>query len=157
MGKIKYLFAAAGISALLMTYAMPSMAQKPIVDSNIYAEFNDIVKHPKTLLQLDNIIANNENVVVDFSAPSVCKYCKWYGPIFNEVAEEYNDVVFCEVLLDEISKISLDDMVEIMSAYTVRPIPDTRFFKYGEEVHKYLGFMKKKGLSNLIDKYLLEK
>ena len=155
MKKLKYLIAAAGITGLLlatpvMTYNMNEY--KPYQQTTV--QQLETVTNITTLQQLEDIIAKNENVTVDLGA-TWCGPCKYYAPIFEEVAKEYQGkVVFCKVVLD---KIDNKEERKISDKYLVRYIPKTIFFKDGKEVHNRVGGIEKEDLKGLIDIYLLEK
>jgi len=155
MKKLKYLIAAAGITGLLLT--TPVMTYN-INESKTYQQITtqqlETVTNITTLQQLEDIIAKNEKVAVDLGA-TWCGPCRYYAPIFEEVAKEYEGrVVFCKVVLD---KIDNKEERKISDKYLVRYIPKTIFFKDGKEVHNRVGGMEKQDLTELIDTYLLEK
>ncbi len=154
MRRLNYFLAAASITGLLLTTQVVDTKipnyQTPIV----HAKSQEIVGHFKTMQQLEDIIANNENVAVDLSE-SWCKPCQRYIPVFREVAEEYKGkVVFYKVEMDEIK---YKEKRKLIKKYNVEYIPKTVLFKNGKEVHRHEGFLEKEELKALIEKHLFKK
>lgn len=117
-----------------------------------------VVKHVETLQQLEDLIANNERVAVDFST-TWCGPCRSYAPIFEAVAEKYEGkVVFYSVLLDnpKTKERITKEGERIAKKYDIRSVPRTILFKDGKEVYKAGYLMDEKELSSLIEKYLLD-
>lgn len=79
------------------------------------------------------IIASGQPVVIDFWA-TWCGPCIKLGPVVEELAEKYPDVV--------IGKLNIDDNDEIASANRVRNIPTVLFFKDGELKERSVGLVK---------------
>lgn len=72
-------------------------------------------------------------VIVDFWA-QWCGPCKNFGPIFEEVASEYQGKVL-------FAKVDVDESPEISSRYGVRSIPTIKFFIGGKEKTTHVGSM----------------
>lgn len=81
--------------------------------------------------ELHNLVANNERVVVDFSAPGWCVPCKRLAPHFKAVAERMPDVKFIEV--------DIDKAEEIRDAYQIQSVPFVVMFKNGTAVGELKG------------------
>lgn len=79
--------------------------------------------------------------VVDFWA-SWCMPCKMLSPIVDELAEEFPDVKF--------GKINVDDEGELASEYGIVSIPTLLFFRDGEVVNKSVGYRAKEDLAEII-------
>ncbi|XP_060080779.1 uncharacterized protein LOC132560148 [Ylistrum balloti] len=76
--------------------------------------------------------AENKLVVVDFQA-SWCQPCRTIGPVFKEMAESkvFEDLVFCEV--------DVDEAADVAEEYEVQMMPAFMFFKKGEKIRMVLG------------------
>lgn len=92
------------------------------------------VKHPNNENLFDNELADaaNKLVVVDFSA-SWCMPCKMIAPVFEEMAlsDEYRDVVFI--------KVDVDENPEVSQRYQVMAMPTFLFLKNGKVVDRFSG------------------
>ena len=79
-------------------------------------------------------VINNEGLpVVDFWAPW-CGPCKMFGPIFENVSTNYDNIKFCKLNVDE-------DETEISKEFGVMSIPTIILFKDGREIKSTIGFM----------------
>jgi len=87
-----------------------------VIDSN---DFNEQLKE-----------AGNKLVVVDFFA-TWCGPCKIIGPKVDTMAEQFTDVVFL--------KVDVDDCEDIASKYEISCMPTFLFFKSGEKVETFSG------------------
>lgn len=81
-------------------------------------------------------------VVVDFSA-AWCGPCQMFGPIFEEVSNEYSNVKFIKVDVQTAQKTAAE--AGVMS------IPTIVFIKNGKEVERRMGLMPKETLKSRID------
>lgn len=81
----------------------------------------------------EQVINNNGLTVVDFWAPW-CGPCKMFGPIFEKVSTNYNNIKFCKLNVDE-------DELNISKNYGVMSIPTIILFKDGKEIKRTIGFM----------------
>ena len=77
-------------------------------------------------------IESGKPVVIDFWA-TWCGPCIKLGPVVEELAEKYPDVV--------IGKLNIDDNDEIASANRVRNIPTVLFFNNGELQERSVGLV----------------
>ena len=80
--------------------------------------------------------------VVDFWA-SWCGPCKMMAPILDETAEEYADVTF--------GKVNVDEQPALANAFRVNAIPTLVFFKDGQAVQQAVGLQQKAALKRMID------
>ena len=95
-------------------------------------EFNEVIKEGYTL--------------VDFFA-DWCGPCKMLGPVLEQVDEEYPDVTFV--------KVNVDDNMELAEKYGIMSIPAVYLFRNGEVLNKMIGFSDATGVRRFIDDSLL--
>ena len=96
------------------------------------SEFNDTIKEGL--------------VLVDFFA-EWCGPCKMLGPVLEKVDEEYADVNFV--------KVNVDDNMELAEKYGIMSIPAVYLFRNGEVLNKMIGFSDATGVRRFIDDSLL--
>ena len=99
-----------------------------------------------TNLTKDNhseIIENNEIVIIDFWAPW-CGPCQTFGPIFEKISEQHDDVFF--------AKCNTQDEQELAGAFRIRSIPTIMAFKQGALVFNQSGMLPEAALNELIEK-----
>lgn len=88
-------------------------------------------------------LKNQGNLVVDFFA-DWCGPCKMLGPIMEKVSEEYNDVNFV--------KINVDDEQDLAVEYGIMSIPAVFFLKDGNVVDQFLGLQQERFIKDKLDK-----
>lgn len=86
-------------------------------------------------------IADNSVVVVDFWAPW-CGPCRAFGPIFETVAQQHDDVVF--------GKVNTEEQESLAAAAGITSIPTTMVFRNGELVFSQPGVLSKDTLTKLV-------
>ena len=89
----------------------------------------------------NEVINSDKPVLIDFWA-SWCGPCKMMSPIFEEVAEEVEDVKF--------GKVNVDEESEIAEKYSVMSIPTLVLIKGGKEVLRSVGVKQKREILNMI-------
>jgi thioredoxin 1 len=87
-------------------------------------------------------ISGKKLVAADFWAPW-CPYCMRLKPVFESTANEYPDMNFV--------KVNVDDQQELASRYGVQGIPVIKFFCEGKEVGEIVGYIPQKELRKKID------
>ncbi len=101
-----------------------------------------------TVLTKENFKAEVEEykglVVIDLFAVW-CGPCKMIAPIVEALSEEYTDVKFC--------KINVDDEPELARAFKVTSIPTIAFVKDNTFLDMSVGYVPKEKLSALIEEY----
>jgi len=90
-----------------------------------------------------DIIKNNSNVIVDFSA-DWCGPCKQLSPVLEEFAINNEDVV--------VLKLNVDLYPEYCADNKVRNIPAVLFFKDGEYKNRVVGKVPESVLKEMKDK-----
>jgi thioredoxin 1 len=69
---------------------------------------------------LVDTINNNDFVIIDFWAPW-CGPCQSFGPVYEEISEKYDDIVF--------AKVNTQDEQEIAAQFNIRSIPTLMVFR----------------------------
>ena len=82
--------------------------------------------------QLDELLAGDKPVVVDFFAPW-CGPCRMLAPILNKLSEKHADDVV-------IVKVNSDEHPEVSRKYGVSSLPTIIKLVDGKEVSKAVGF-----------------
>ena len=101
------------------------------------------IKSIRSTKSFDDIIAKG-NVVVDFYA-DWCGPCKRMTPVFCSLSEEFSNVTFI--------KVNIDDNKSIADRYGVKSIPTFIFFKDGKKVHTITGFKNKPVMRKALKKH----
>ena len=68
----------------------------------------------------EEVISNNDFVIVDFWAPW-CGPCKQFGPVFEEISEKNEDIVF--------AKVNTEVEQELAGHFQIRSIPTLMIFR----------------------------
>ena len=96
----------------------------------------------KTVEEFNELVKNESGrVVLDFYAVW-CGPCKMFGPVFEKVASEHEDVNFY--------KVNVDEAGELASMMGVMNIPTIIRFDGGEETARNIGSMPKPAFENFI-------
>ncbi len=87
------------------------------------------------------VIENNDIVILDFWA-EWCGPCKAYGPVYERVSNEFNDVVF--------AKINTEEEPQLGRMFNIRSIPTTIAFKEQIGVFMQPGALPEDALRDLV-------
>ncbi len=90
-----------------------------------------MVEEIKSVEAYDELLAANKSVFVDFYA-DWCGPCKMVGPVVEKVSEDYADVKF--------ARVNVDNVMELAQRYGIVSIPTLLAVKNGELVEKIVGF-----------------
>ena len=88
-----------------------------------------------------DIIKSNKKVVIDCFA-NWCGPCKMLSPVIDSLAEEYNDISFY--------KIDVDNADIITSEYNIMSIPTLLIFEDGNLKEKVVGLRSKSEIEDLL-------
>lgn len=86
-------------------------------------------------------VEENDIVLVDFWA-DWCGPCRMFAPIYDEVSQEHDDVVF--------AKVDTEQEQELAAAFSIRSIPTLMAFREGVLVFSQAGALPKASLEDLV-------
>ncbi len=92
---------------------------------------------------LQDTIANNEIVIIDFWAPW-CGPCKSFAPIYDAVSEKHDDVVF--------AKVNTEDEQELAASFQIRSIPTLMIFRGQIAIFSQAGMLPESALEEVLGK-----
>lgn len=91
----------------------------------------------------DEIVGGNDFVVVDFWA-TWCGPCQSFGPVFEQVSESHQDIVF--------AKVNTEQEQELAAHFQVRSIPTLMIFRDQIIIYAQPGALQGSQLEQLIGK-----
>ncbi len=90
----------------------------------------------------DKALSQGKLMMVDFWA-DWCGPCRMLGPVIEQLAGQYPDVV--------VGKVNVDDEQELALRYGVMSIPTVIFFKDGKEIDRKVGVMPPEAFTQVLD------
>lgn len=91
-----------------------------------------------------DVLKNELPVIVDFYA-TWCGPCMMLAPILEEIASEYDGKL-------DVCRSDVDESPELAVKFGVSVIPTLKFFKNGEIVDSFTGYLEKSDLKEKIEK-----
>ena len=92
------------------------------------------MQHITTKAEFEKLIKENENVIIDFYA-TWCGPCKMLAPIFEQVANEKENIAFV--------KVDVDVAGELAQLFGITSIPTVAYIKNEKLALRELGFKPK--------------
>ncbi len=92
---------------------------------------------------IEDTIANNDIVIIDFWAPW-CGPCKSFAPTYEAVSEKYDDVIF--------GKVNTEDQQELGANFQIRSIPTLMVFREQIAIFSQAGALPESALEEVIAK-----
>jgi thioredoxin 1 len=95
-----------------------------------------------TVSDFTSTLESNDIVLIDFWA-EWCGPCRMFAPWYEEVSEEFGDVVF--------AKVDTEAQQELAGSFGIRSIPTLMAFRDGILLYKEAGALPKEALTNLVE------
>jgi len=92
---------------------------------------------------IEETIVSNDIVLIDFWAPW-CGPCKSFAPIYEEVADKNEGVVF--------AKVNTEDEQELAAHFQIRSIPTLMIFREQIVLYSEAGMLPAPALQEIVDK-----
>ncbi|MDE5553502.1 MAG: thioredoxin [Malacoplasma sp.] len=93
---------------------------------------------------LDLLIGQTKLTLVKFGA-TWCGPCKMIAPILEELADQYADINFVDVDIDD------TEAEKITAKFNIQSVPTVILFKDGKQVNQFMGFRPKEEISKLLE------
>lgn len=87
-------------------------------------------------------VTNNDVVIIDFWAPW-CGPCQSFGPIYEELSEQHDNVVF--------AKVNTEDQQELAMQFQIRSIPTLMLFREQIILYHEAGALGQQDLAKLVE------
>ena len=87
-------------------------------------------------------VNDNDIVIIDFWAPW-CGPCQSFAPIYEEMSDEHNDIVF--------SKVNTEEHQDLAAQFQIRSIPTLMVFREQIILYQEAGALPKESLTKMIE------
>jgi thioredoxin 1 len=87
-------------------------------------------------------VSNNDAVIIDFWAPW-CGPCQSFGPVYEELSEEHDNVVF--------AKVNTEEQQQLAAQFQIRSIPTIMMFREQIIIYQEAGALPKTGVTQLLE------
>ncbi len=87
-------------------------------------------------------VNNNDIVIIDFWAPW-CGPCQSFAPIYEELSEQHDDIVF--------SKVNTEEHQDMAAQFQIRSIPTLMVFREQIILYQEAGALPKESMSKMIE------
>lgn len=91
----------------------------------------------------EDLINNNDTVIIDYWAPW-CGPCRSFGPIFEKVSEDHDDIVF--------GKCNTEEQQAIAYSLKIQSIPTLMVFREKILIFRQAGALPEPAFRELVDK-----
>lgn len=92
------------------------------------------------------VVANNEVVLIDFSA-TWCGPCKTLSPVIDKIAEKYEGKA-------AVCKMDIEECADTTEQFGIRSVPTLIFLKNGKQVNKIVGATSENKITEVLDSLL---
>lgn len=89
-----------------------------------------------------DVIEQNDFLIIDFWAPW-CGPCQSFGPVYEQVSEKYDDIVF--------AKVNTQDEQELAGMFNVRSIPTLMIFREQVILYSEAGALPQSAFEKLVE------
>lgn len=89
----------------------------------------------------EKVLNSTGKCIVDFSA-TWCGPCRMLAPVLEELSEEYSDISFYNI--------DVDDEPELSAEFGVMSVPTVYIFENGQEKTHFIGLQPKEKISEII-------
>ena len=94
----------------------------------------------------NEVVANNEVVLIDFSA-AWCGPCKALSPVIDKISEKYEGKA-------AVCKMNIEECPDTTDQFGIRSVPTLIFIKNGKQVNKIVGATNESKITDVLNSIL---